>query len=460
MKKEKRGLRGEVTACAAATASGVESVFGFIFQIAFEGFEDGFVEGGFADDVFFAGPVAEIVGAAALAAKRKLGVSFGVRRLAADGTGTLHGGLPGTQYREEIVFGRCGGAHDGRRGEFDGAGDEVIFFRLGDFNGGERAGSGQISGVIDAFEIGDVDLAVNFGRHAFEARFPDEVGIFRRTFEQDLKALADALLQFARGNFLLDGHELIAAALNGLGVNFIFEMKTFRGVFVGIGENAHPIEFGGANEIAKLLEIGFGFAGEADDKRCANRDAGDDPANFFEHFEKCAGVRAALHAGEDAAAGVLERHVEIFGEARVRGDGFEQFVRDAIRVAIEESNPGKIFDLREALEKDGKAIAQAQIFAVESGVLADERNFTDARLGEIFRFADDRFETTAAEFSAELRDYAEGAGMVATFVDFDVSRVARSGDDTRREVVVKVSGKLGSGSGSVEPGADVTFAGF
>ncbi len=46
--------------------------------------------------------------------------------------------------------------------------------------------------------------------------------------------------------------------------------------------------------------------------------------DFFEHFQECVAVRAALHARENAAAGVLQRHVEIFRQARMRGDRFEQ----------------------------------------------------------------------------------------------------------------------------------------
>ena len=91
----------------------------------------------------------------------------------------------------------------------------------------------------------------------------------------------------------------------------------------------------------------------------------------------------------------------------MRGDGFEQPRRDAIGIAIEEAHPVQVFDLRQALEQGGQAVAQAEVFAVESGVLADERDFADAGGGEIFGFADDGFEAAAAEFSAQLRNDAE-----------------------------------------------------
>ena len=124
----------------------------------------------------------------------------------------------------------------------------------------------------------------------------------------------------------------------------------------------------------------------------------------------------------------------------MRGDGVEQARRDAIRVAIEEANPVEIFDLREALEQKRQAVAQAEVFAVESGVLADQRNFAHARGGQILRFAHHRFESAAAEFAAQLRNHAERAGMVAAFVDFDVGGVARRGENARRQVVVEIRG--------------------
>ena len=180
-------------------------------------------------------------------------------------------------------------------------------------------------------------------------------------------------------------------------------------------------------------------------------------ANFFEHFQERVTARAALHPRENAAAGVLERHVEIFRQARMRRNGFEQARRDAIRVAVEKTNPVQVFDLREALEKSRQAVADAEIFAVKRGVLADQGNFADARGGEIFRFAHDRFESAAAEFSAKLRDHAERAGMVAALVDFDVGRVARRGENARRQVVIKICGKFGVAAAS--PARELAFAG-
>ena len=63
---------------------------------------------------------------------------------------------------------------------------------------------------------------------------------------------------------------------------------------VGIGEDAQPVEFGRAHEIAQLAEIGFGLAGETDDERGAQRYAGNRAPDAFDEFQERAAVRAAL----------------------------------------------------------------------------------------------------------------------------------------------------------------------
>jgi len=105
MKRAKRGLladggaeeestAGDDAAAPALSAAGSSdatgSVFVFIFWIAVHVFEERFVHGGLADYVFFASPRAEVEQFAALAAKRKFGISVGVRGFLADGAAVLH----------------------------------------------------------------------------------------------------------------------------------------------------------------------------------------------------------------------------------------------------------------------------------------------------------------------------------------------------------------------------------
>jgi hypothetical protein len=50
-----------------------------------------FAENGFGNDIFFGGPVAQVLHLAAFAAKRELGMDLGVGRFLTDRTAVLHG---------------------------------------------------------------------------------------------------------------------------------------------------------------------------------------------------------------------------------------------------------------------------------------------------------------------------------------------------------------------------------
>ncbi len=111
-------------------------------------------------------------------------------------------------------------------------------------------------------------------------------------------------------------------------------------------------------------------------------------------------------------------------------------------ITVEEADPVQLFDLREAFEQQRQAVAQAEVFAVKGGVLSDEGDFADARGGQVRGFARDRLQPPAAEFSAQLRDDAEGAGMVAALIDLDVGGVARRREDARRLVLVEIRDRV------------------
>ena len=88
----------------------------------------------------------------------------------------------------------------------------------------------------------------------------------------------------------------------------------------------------------------------------------------------------------------------------MRRERIQQFLRHAIRISVKKAHPQQIFDLRQPLEQLRQPIAQAQIFAVRSRVLADQRDFARAGRGQILRFAHHRFKSPAAKFSAQAAE--------------------------------------------------------
>src|SRR5215470_5900619 len=123
-------------------------------------------------------------------------------------------------------------------------------------------------------------------------------------------------------------------------------------------------------------------------------------------------------------------------------DCVKQALRYAIRVRIKKTHPGELVNFGKPRKQFREAIPQSQIFAIRSRVLPNQSYFVGARCGQILRFLHYRLKTTAAEFSAQLRNDAEAAWMIAAFRHFDVRGMLGCRDDARREVVIKKRGRL------------------
>ena len=196
---------------------------------------------------------------------------------------------------------------------------------------------------------------------------------------------------------MLNLHQAILALLDRLFIDFFVEREAGRVIDVRIREYAHPIEFRGFDEIAQFIEIRFGFAGESHDERRAQSHAGNGRADAAEQLQERVAIRSALHPRQDVAAGVLQRHIHVLREARVRGNGVEQALRHAVRIAVEEAHPLQAFDSRQAFHQHGQAIAQSQVFAVGSRVLSDERHFADSCRRPDFPLRAQRTQTAGCE---------------------------------------------------------------
>ena len=138
---------------------------------------------------------------------------------------------------------------------------------------------------------------------------------------------------------------------------------------------------------------------------------------------------------------MLEGQVQVVADVVVAGDGFEQAAGDAVGVGVEEAEPAEVGDFGERVEECGEAVLEAEVFAVAGGVLADEGDLADAAGDELLGFGDDRFKSSGAEFSAQVGDDAEGAGVVAALGDLDVGRGFGGGQEARGGFVVEIGGE-------------------
>jgi len=231
---------------------------------------------------------------------------------------------------------------------FEDAGYYVVVVGLGDE--GFVEGSGN-EGFVGA-EVVDEDFPVNFGGMEGGAALPEEFGFFRLAFDEEVDLSAYPCGFGLDADLLLEAHEFAAAGFDGaLGkLEGGVELEGGGAVFVGVGEDAEPVDLCCLYELAESVEVGFGFAGEADDKAGADDDAGDDAAGLFEELEEDVGGAATLHALEDGGAGVLEGDVKILGDGGVLRHGFEEAGGDLVGVGVEEAEPTEAGEYGECVE--------------------------------------------------------------------------------------------------------------
>ena len=119
---------------------------------------------------------------------------------------------------------------------------------------------------------------------------------------------------------------------------------------------------------------------------------------------------------------------------------FEQAAGHAVRIRVEETNPFRLSgrDLRKSASRCDSPSFMPKIFAVCSGVLADEIDLANPLRKQAAGFRYHRFEPAASIRSPVLRNHAESTRMIATFRDLDIGVVPRRGQNARREVVIQV----------------------
>ena len=124
-------------------------------------------------------------------------------------------------------------------------------------------------------------------------------------------------------------------------------------------------------------------------------------------------------------------------------NGVQQFSGDLVGIRVEEANPAQVFDLGQPLQQKCQAILQAELLAVAGRVLTNQRNFADTGLCQSLRLRHDRCKTPRAELSAQLRNNAKSARVIAALGDLDVSHVPRRRQDAWCRLVVKIVGQIG-----------------
>ncbi len=127
-------------------------------------------------------------------------------------------------------------------------------------------------------------------------------------------------------------------------------------------------------------------------------------------------------------------YLQTFGQA---GDRVDQLAIDRRRIEVEQTNPLQALDLVHLVQQLGQSAAtMPAVASPHRSVLRDEDQFFGAAADQGARFGADRLGAAATERTAQRRNDAERARMIAAFGDFKVGRRPRRGDESRQKIVL------------------------
>ena len=139
---------------------------------------------------------------------------------------------------------------------------------------------------------------------------------------------------------------------------------------------------------------------------------------------------------------MLQRQVDVLADLLALGHRVEHVVRDRGGVEVEEPDPRQALDRVQPAEQPRQRAALAAIDAEERRVLRNQQQLAHARRPRAASASrDDRVLVAAAVLSAQRRNDAERARVVAALGHLHVRVVPRRRLQPRRRCVVEIRGQ-------------------
>jgi len=241
-------------------------------------------------------------------------------------------------------------------------------------------------------------------------------------FDQDLQGSPHELAVLAQRNRLLGFHDRVAPLFGDLGGNrCCVERGRFRARFRGIGEDPDMVEGHLLDKAKERLELGVGFAWVADDQGRAHRHIGQGGPRVIDQAACHVDAARPVHAAQDVAVRVLDRHVQVRQEGIMLGHHIDHAQGERARVDIEEPQPGQVRDLLDDhLQQLGEPMLHAEVGTVANRVLGHEHHLFGAAGHDIDDLLDHVERPLADLPPFDTGDRAEGAVVVAAVGHFDV----------------------------------------
>lgn len=171
-----------------------------------------------------------------------------------------------------------------------------------------------------------------------------------------------------------------------------------------------------------------GFAGEANDDVGADGGVRERFADEFDSAGVMGGAIPAMHGAKNAIGAALQRQMKMRGDARLARDEIDEILSDVDRFDGTEAKAGKRAFVKDFADEGEKREARREVAAVTAEIDSAEDDFLRAGFDEMADFIEHSGGLHAAAASANKRNHAVGAAMIASVLDFESGASARGGE--------------------------------
>jgi len=275
--------------------------------------------------------------------------------------------------------------------------------------------------------------------HAIVFRAPREfVRVLAcRAFDQNPLDLADHRIADALHVFFDRSLQMLQTFEFHFTRRVVVQIRGGRAGTRAVDEREAGVVFHLVNQRHHLVEVFFGLAGEADNHVGRQGQVRADRAQLADHGLVFEHRVATLHCHQDAVGAVLHRQMQMADELRHLGVGVDQALREFLRVRRGIANPFDARDIRDVFDQLGEVgdfgRAERDARTVSIHVLAEQRDFTHALVGETGDFGQHVVQRARHFFATRIRHDAVAAVLAATF--HDRHERARTVDARRRQVI-------------------------
>ena len=211
---------------------------------------------------------------------------------------------------------------------------------------------------------------------------------------------------------------MVGAALLGFLVELVGHLRG-HGVFLGrVGKAAQAVKFDGLDEVAQLGVLLLGLAGEARDQRGAQRDTGDGSPQPGDGILDLLAAATAVHRFQHGVVAVLDGQVKIGHDLGVADEGRNKFIADTFRIGVQHANPADTVDFLQAVQQLTDGTGFAPVLTISSGVLGNQNQLPHALASQPAGLGHTVVDLAAAQRTADQRDGAVVAAVVAALGNF------------------------------------------